>query len=130
MNPPRLIFDCHLDIAMNAMEYNRDQRWTQEKIRRSEIGATALVVVVITYLSIVLGELVPKRLGQIRPESIARIVARPVVDFGRRHQLAALLEAGDQHRLAVGACGVDGGAVAGGSGTQDDQPRVAGVAHV
>lgn len=45
----------------------------------SEIGATALVVVVITYLSIVLGELVPKRLGQIRPEPIARIVARPML---------------------------------------------------
>jgi len=32
------MFDCHLDIAMNAMEYNRDQRWTQEKIRRSELA--------------------------------------------------------------------------------------------
>lgn len=45
----------------------------------SEIGATALVVVVITYLSIVLGELVPKRLGQINPEPIARVVARPML---------------------------------------------------
>ncbi|MBK7664980.1 MAG: HlyC/CorC family transporter [Sterolibacteriaceae bacterium] len=45
----------------------------------SEIGATALVVIVITYLSIVLGELVPKRLGQISPEPIARIVARPML---------------------------------------------------
>ena len=42
-NPPRLIFDCHLDLSMNAMDYNRDQRWTQEKIRRNEIGATDLV---------------------------------------------------------------------------------------
>ncbi len=33
-----LIFDCHLDIAMNAMEFNRDQTWSQEKIRRSELG--------------------------------------------------------------------------------------------
>ncbi|RFC41581.1 MAG: membrane dipeptidase, partial [Verrucomicrobia bacterium] len=30
---PRLIFDCHLDISMNAMEFNRDQRWTLENIR-------------------------------------------------------------------------------------------------
>lgn len=45
----------------------------------SEIGATALVVIVVTYLSIVLGELVPKRLGQINPEPIARIVARPML---------------------------------------------------
>lgn len=40
--------------------------------------ATALVVVVITYVSIVIGELVPKRLGQSNPESIARLVARPI----------------------------------------------------
>src|SRR5690606_16794724 len=40
--------------------------------------ATAIVVVVITYLSIVLGELVPKRLGQIHPEPIARLVAPPL----------------------------------------------------
>lgn len=44
----------------------------------SEIGSTVLVVVVITYLSIVIGELVPKRIGQIHPEAIARIVARPM----------------------------------------------------
>ncbi len=46
--------------------------------RPSEIGATVLVVVVITYVSIVVGELVPKRIGQINPEHIARLVARPM----------------------------------------------------
>lgn len=40
--------------------------------------STAVVVVVITYVSIVVGELVPKRLGQTNPESIARLVARPI----------------------------------------------------
>ena len=35
--------------------------------RVSEIGSTVLVVVVITYVSIVVGELVPKRIGQIDP---------------------------------------------------------------
>ncbi len=44
----------------------------------SQIGATGLVVVVVTYFSIVLGELVPKRLGQIAAETIARRVARPI----------------------------------------------------
>ena len=44
----------------------------------SRIMATALVVIVITYVSIVIGELVPKRLGQIHPEGIARIVAKPM----------------------------------------------------
>ena len=42
------------------------------------IAATALVVVVITYFTIVIGELVPKRLGQLNPEAIARSVARPM----------------------------------------------------
>jgi putative hemolysin len=41
--------------------------------------ATGLVVVTITYFSIVLGELVPKRIGQMAPESIARLIARPML---------------------------------------------------
>jgi putative hemolysin len=40
--------------------------------------ATGLVVVLITYFSIVVGELVPKRLGQSHPETLARLVARPI----------------------------------------------------
>ncbi|MDO4592344.1 MAG: hemolysin family protein [Comamonadaceae bacterium] len=40
--------------------------------------STAVVVVLITYISIVVGELVPKRLGQTNPESIARMVAKPI----------------------------------------------------
>jgi Mg2+/Co2+ transporter CorB len=40
--------------------------------------ATALVVAVITYFSIVLGELVPKRLGQLNAEGVARLVAWPM----------------------------------------------------
>jgi membrane dipeptidase len=37
---PKLIFDVHLDLAWNAIEFNRDQRWTQERLRRREIGMT------------------------------------------------------------------------------------------
>jgi putative hemolysin len=44
----------------------------------SEWLATALVVVVITVLTIIFGELVPKRLGQLHPEVVARVVARPM----------------------------------------------------
>ena len=40
--------------------------------------AKVLVVVVVTYVSIVIGELVPKRIGQISPEAIACIVAKPM----------------------------------------------------
>lgn len=37
--------------------------------------ATGLVVALVTYFSIVVGELVPKRIGQLSPERIARLVA-------------------------------------------------------
>lgn len=40
--------------------------------------AFAVVVAVITYFSLVLGELVPKRLGLSNPEGIAMLVARPM----------------------------------------------------
>jgi putative hemolysin len=46
--------------------------------RAAAIGATALVVVIITILTIIFGELVPKRLGQMYPESVARLVSRPM----------------------------------------------------
>jgi putative hemolysin len=44
----------------------------------SKIMATAMVVVVITVVTIIFGELVPKRLGQMFPEAVARLVARPM----------------------------------------------------
>jgi putative hemolysin len=47
-------------------------------VETSSIVSTALVVVVITYISIVVGELVPKRIAQFNPEGIARLVARPM----------------------------------------------------
>jgi membrane dipeptidase len=35
---PKLIFDAHLDLSYNALDYNRDLRWTQERLRRRELG--------------------------------------------------------------------------------------------
>lgn len=46
--------------------------------KASSIIATAVIVLVITYFSIVVGELVPKRLGQHNAEGIARLVAWPM----------------------------------------------------
>jgi putative hemolysin len=42
-------------------------------------SATGLVVVIITFLTIIFGELVPKRLGQLYPEHVARLVAPPML---------------------------------------------------
>lgn len=49
----------------------------------SSITATTIAVVVITYLAIVLGELVPKRIGQNSAEDIARFVALPISFLAR-----------------------------------------------
>ncbi|MFT3683135.1 MAG: hemolysin family protein [Ferruginibacter sp.] len=40
--------------------------------------STVLIVVLVTFLSIILGELIPKRFGMLRAEKIARLVAGPV----------------------------------------------------
>jgi putative hemolysin len=40
--------------------------------------ATAIVVAIITFVTIVFGELVPKRIGQLYPEAVARGVSRPM----------------------------------------------------
>jgi putative hemolysin len=46
--------------------------------RASALTATGLVVLIITVLTIIFGELVPKRVGQMYPESVARLVATPM----------------------------------------------------
>jgi Mg2+/Co2+ transporter CorB len=46
--------------------------------RMSAVLATGAVVVSVTYVSIVVGELVPKRLGQHNSEAIARLIAWPM----------------------------------------------------
>lgn len=40
--------------------------------------AQALIVVIVTYLTIVLGELVPKRIGMSLAESVSRMISRPM----------------------------------------------------
>ncbi len=56
--------------------------WLQESFNLSaqpaNIGATFGVVIVITFVTIIFGELVPKRIGQMFPEPVARLVARPM----------------------------------------------------
>ena len=60
----------------------------------SHIASTLLLVIVITYATIVIGELVPKRIGQFNPEGIARRVARPM-------NMLALLARPFVHLLSV-----------------------------
>lgn len=46
--------------------------------KASSMLSTAVVVVAITLFSIVIGELVPKRIAQLNSETIARLMARPI----------------------------------------------------
>ena len=48
------------------------------KTRAADLSATAMVVVIITFLTIIFGELVPKRFGLMYPETVARFAARPM----------------------------------------------------
>ncbi|MEI6759150.1 MAG: hemolysin family protein [Betaproteobacteria bacterium] len=47
--------------------------------KAAAISATALVVTAITFITIIFGELVPKRIGQLHPEPVARWVSRPML---------------------------------------------------
>jgi putative hemolysin len=57
-------------------------KWLHETFgihdRAAEITSTAMIVALITFMTIIFGELVPKRLGQMYPENVARLVARPM----------------------------------------------------
>ena len=47
------------------------------------ITATALVVTIITFTTIIFGELVPKRIGQLYPELVARWISPPMARLAR-----------------------------------------------
>ncbi len=55
--------------------------WVQSfgvSLGAADVTATVVVVTVITFITIVFGELVPKRIGQLYPELVARYVSRPM----------------------------------------------------
>src|SRR6476661_3944478 len=49
----------------------------------ASVAATAIVVILITFVTIIFGELVPKRIGQLYPEPVARVIARPMAWLAR-----------------------------------------------
>ena len=66
------------EAAFSAPLANWLKRGFAVPAQLADIGSLVLVVVIITFLTIVFGELVPKRLGQMHPEAVARLVARPM----------------------------------------------------
>jgi magnesium and cobalt exporter, CNNM family len=47
-------------------------------VRSSSYVATGIVVTIITFITIIFGELVPKRIGQLYPETVSRLLAQPM----------------------------------------------------
>jgi putative hemolysin len=45
--------------------------------------ATTIIVIIVTFLSIIFGELIPKRIGLLRAEKIAKMVATPIKIFAK-----------------------------------------------
>ena len=79
--------------------------------KSSSLLATVLVIVVVTYLSIVIGELVPKRLGQLSAERIACLVARPMMWLAAlTRPFVWLLSASTKASLRILRVSQDGGA--------------------
>lgn len=68
-------------------------------VQVSNPAATGLVVVVVTYVTIVVGELVPKRLGQVSAENIACIIAPPMMWLARVARPFVILLSSSTHWL-------------------------------
>ena len=89
-NPDKFLSTAQIGITLISIltgvysgeKFSSHLRPTVEKIEflrpYSQTLSTVIIVILVTFLSIVLGELVPKRIGLIRAEKIARIVAGPM----------------------------------------------------
>jgi putative hemolysin len=62
-------------IKNNVLHFIEKSKWLQPY---SNTLAVIVVLILITYFSLVLGELVPKRIGLAQPEKISRLMARPM----------------------------------------------------
>src|SRR6478735_10341659 len=66
------------------------------------VAATAIVVILITFVTIIFGALVPKRIGQLYPEPVSRVMARPMAFLARAAgPFVRLLSATTQATLKV-----------------------------
>src|SRR5687768_12816029 len=51
--------------------------------RYAQTISTTIIVIIVTFLSIIFGELIPKRIGLLKAERIARLVSVPVYYFAK-----------------------------------------------
>lgn len=65
----------------------------------TSVVSTVLVVIIVTYVSIVIGELVPKRIGQISAETIACLVSKPMTILAIATKPFVWMLSGSTHSL-------------------------------
>ncbi|MFZ1329888.1 MAG: hemolysin family protein, partial [Chitinophagaceae bacterium] len=94
-NPEKFLSAVQIGITLIAIltgvySGERFARYLQPSIEKFETLkpyadtiATTIIVVLVTFLSIIFGELIPKRIGLLRAEKIAKSVAGPVNTFAR-----------------------------------------------
>ena len=103
-NPELFLSTAQIGITLIAIltgyysgeKFSGDLQPYIEKIsflyRYADRIASALIVIIVTFLSILFGELIPKRIGLMKAERIARIVAGPMKVFSRiGYPIVALL---------------------------------------
>jgi putative hemolysin len=67
-------FGKYLEPSIEKIEFARPYAQTI---------STTIIVIIVTFLSIVFGELIPKRIGLLKAEKIARVVVLPVLYFSK-----------------------------------------------
>ncbi|NOT52360.1 MAG: HlyC/CorC family transporter [Chitinophagaceae bacterium] len=94
-NPEKFLSAAQIGITLIAIltgvySGERFSRYLEPYIRKidflkeySDTVATTIIVIIVTFLSIVFGELIPKRIGLLRAERIAKWVAGPMNFFAR-----------------------------------------------
>jgi len=94
-NPSRILSTMQIAVTLIGIltgVYSSDEiaRGMADLLVKTGIGeglshslALAVVVILVTFASILVGELVPKRIGLINPEKVAKIMVRPLVFLTR-----------------------------------------------
>ena len=66
-----------------AAKFGRELALLGIPLRTATIAAQVTIVVIVTYLTLIIGELVPKRIGMTAAEKVSKLVARPMYLFSR-----------------------------------------------
>lgn len=94
-NPEKFLSAAQIGITLIAIltgvySGERFARYLQPSIEQisflreyADTISTTIIVVLVTFLSIIFGELIPKRIGLLRAERIAKLVAGPMNAFAR-----------------------------------------------